>query len=446
MGDFSIIIISILFAVIGFFLGTYFSKLKTKSEKSTLEERLNQLQIASQTLKESLEKAESSREEIRREKELLNSELIRKNADFENLKQKNEEQKTEVEKLQEKFTKEFENLANKILKENSSNFKKESKEGIETILNPLKEKIKEFEKKVEDTHKENFGLHKALNTQLENIKKLNLEMTKEATNLTKALKGDNKKQGNWGELVLENVLQKSGLTKDIDYYIQQSSINDENTRQIPDVIINLPDGKKMIIDSKVSLKHYEEYSSSENEIEREVLLKKHTKSLKDHITLLSHKKYEKIYETESPDFVLMFVPIEPALYLAQYSDDNFFYTAFSNNILLVSQTTLLATLKMVDNLWKNERQQKNAVEIARHAASLYGKFQNLLVDLETVGNRINSTGTAYQSAMKKLTGNQNLIKDIDKLEKLGVSPTKKIEQKWLDKANVDNDEDRKSLP
>ncbi|MCF7568556.1 DNA recombination protein RmuC [Sabulilitoribacter arenilitoris] len=444
MNDNFILILAILISAgIGGYLGLLFTKLKSKSEQSTLKERQNQMQLTIEELKQNLVKIENEREDIRKEKDFLNAELAKKNTEYENLHQQNIKRDAELEERQEQLRKDFKLLANEIFEEKSNTFKKESKENIENILNPLKEKIQVFEKKVEDSNMKNFGLHESLKTQLGSLKDLNLQMTKEATNLTKALKGDNKTQGNWGELVLERVLEKSGLEKDREYFVQHSLINDQGKRVLPDVIINLPQGKKMIIDSKVSLVAYEQYANSEDKELKKKFLTQHINSIKSHINDLSAKKYEDLYKIESPDFVLMFIPIEPALYLAQNEDKNFFHTAFSKNILLVSPTTLLSTLRTIDTIWSNEKQQENAKDIAKHATSLYGKFKNLLDDLETVGNRINSTSTAYQNAMKKLTGNQNLIKDIDKLEKLGISPKEKISQKWKDKASIDDDN---SLP
>ena len=199
-------------------------------------------------------------------------------------------------------------------------------------------------------------------------------------------------------------------------------------------MIHLPNDRRMVIDSKVSLRAYEKYVNEEDPALQESYLKDHIKALKDHIAQLSAKKYEDLLKGKSPDFVLMFIPIEPALYLAQNKDSAFFYSAFQRNILLVSPTTLLSTLRTIDALWSNEKQQQNALEIAKHAASLYHKFKNLLEDLEGVGNRIESTQKAYDKAMKKLTGNQNLIKDIHRLEELGVSPKDQIDSKWMNRA------------
>lgn len=434
-------IIALIFSLIGFFIGKILSKLNfekektnVEKEKATLEERLALLQQSKDMVENNYIELQKEEKNNQLEKEELLTLNTRQDSEIKNLQLKLDEHKAEVEKLQKKFTNDFEVLANKILEEKSTKFTQQNKENIKNILNPLKEKIESFERKVSENQEKSTGMHSALKEQLNQIKDLNTQMSKEANNLTKALKGDNKMQGNWGEEILENVLNKSGLIKDIDYNVQKSFIDDEGVKHIPDVVINLPDGKKMIIDSKVSLTNYEKFSSSESKEEQKKFLKLHIDSLKSHIKILSEKKYENIFNSQSPDFILMFVPIEPALYFAQNTEKDFFYSAFKYNILLVSPTTLLSTLKTIDNLWKNERQQQNAREIAKHSASLYNKFVSLLNDLEIVGRRIKSSNDAYSSAMKKLTGQQNLIKDITKLEELGVSPQKKIEQKWITKS------------
>ena len=374
------------------------------------------------------------REKIREEKDLFHTQLTRKTSEYQNLEQKLQEQKAEIEKLQEKFSKDFENLANKILDQKSEKFTTLNKENIQNILSPLQEKIKTFEEKVEKNSNDFIERHAQLGKHLQMLSEQNIKISEEANNLTKALKGENKTQGNWGELILERVLEKSGLSKDREYFVQKVHENEEGKKLLPDVVLHLPGDKRMIIDSKVSLVAYEKYVNEEEVELRPKWLKEHLRSLNSHIQDLSSKKYEDLYAIDSPDFVLMFIPVEPALYLAQNADNSFFYTAFQKNILLVSPTTLLSVLRTIDTLWSNEKQQQNALEIANHAASLYHKFKILLDDLETVGNRLNSTSGAYESAMKKLTGQQNLIKDIDKLETLGVSPKQRLSQKWLDQA------------
>ena len=434
MGDFSIIIISILFAVIGFFLGTYFSKLKTKSEKSTLEERLNQLQFTSQSLKESLEKVENNREEIRREKELLTSELARKNTELENLQQLNLKRDEELEKRQEELRKDFELLANKILEEKSEKFTLQNKENIKNILNPLQEKIKVFEEKVETTQKESISMHSALKEQLLGLKDLNQQMTKEATNLTRALKGDSKMQGNWGELVLERVLEKSGLEKDREYFVQQSFTSNTGSRVLPDVVLHLPDNKKMIIDSKVSLTDYERYVNAEDD-ERAAYLKAHINSVKKHVDQLSEKNYQDLYDIESPDFVLMFIPIEPAFAVVVNDDNSIYNKAFEKNIVIVTPSTLLATLRTIDSMWTNEKQQQNAIEIARQAGALYDKFEGLVQDLTGVGKKIDAAKSDYSAAMNKLVeGKGNLIKSVERLKKMGAKAKKSLPEAIIKRA------------
>jgi DNA recombination protein RmuC len=347
-------------------------------------------------------------------------------------------QEEKLKKVEEKFSDAFENLAHKIFDDRSEKFTKLNKDNIKNILTPLQEKITDFERKVGKSNEDFIKGHAELGKQLQFLNEQNLKISVDANNLTKALKGDSKTQGNWGELILERVLEKSNLVKDREYFVQKAFEDEEGNKLLPDVVIHLPNDKRMIIDSKVSLTDYEKYINEEDKATKERYLKKHIQSLKNHINSLSIKKYEDIHQLKSPDFVLMFIPIEPALHLAQNVDSSFFYTAFQKNILMVSPTTLLSTLRTIDTLWSNEKQQQNSVEIAKHASALYHKFKILLDDLEIVGRRIKSTNAAYADAMKKLTGNQNLIKDIDKLEELGISPKQKIPQKWLDKADKEN--------
>ncbi len=426
--------------LIGAFLGNYFARLKNKTETSKLEERLENTQLQEEKLQERFQTALRERDEQRKEKEQLIIELTRRNSEFDNLELRNREQKAEVEKLQEKFTKDFENLANKILDENSSKFSKQNKESIEVILNPLQEKIKSFEKRVEDTHKESIDRHATLRQQIIGLKELNEQMSKEATNLTKALKGDSKIQGNWGELVLERVLEKSGLEKDREYFVQNSFTTEDGRRVLPDVVLHLPDNKKMIIDSKVSLVAYERFVNEEDEQLRFNFLKEHVASLKKHIEQLGAKNYHSLYEIESPDFVLLFVPIEPAFAVTINHDNNLYNWAFEKNIVIVTPSTLLATLRTVDSMWTNEKQQQNAIEIATQAGRLYDQFVNLTEDLIKVGNQLNTVKGSYDSTMVKLTGRGNLITKVERLKKLGSKATKHLNEKLLKKADDNLDD------
>ncbi|WP_299317737.1 DNA recombination protein RmuC [uncultured Maribacter sp.] len=433
------LIIGILCLAIGFFLGNYIQLLKTKSRQSTLEEReqqmLNNLSVFQNRLKES----ENHKLQLQSDKEKLGNQIVRYQADLENLQEKNIEQKQEVEKLQEKFTKEFENLANKILEEKSLKFTERNEKNIKNILTPLNEKILLFEKKVEESQKENISIHSALKEQLLNLQTQNIKITQEAENLTKALKGDSKMQGNWGELVLERVLEKSGLEKDREYTVQQSFTREDGSRVLPDVIINLPDGKKMVVDSKVSLTDYERYVNAEDEL-REKFLKDHINSLRRHVDQLSAKKYEDLYEMESPDFVLMFVPIEPAFAIAINQDSSLYNKAFEQNIIIVTPSTLLATLRTIDSMWNSEKQQRNAIEIARQAGALYDKFEGFVGDLMKVGKKIDEAKGEYRGAMNKLVdGRGNIITSIEKLKKMGAKAKKSIPESLINRAIEDDD-------
>ncbi|SIQ56005.1 DNA recombination protein RmuC [Maribacter ulvicola] len=434
-------IIGILCLAIGYFLGNYIQLLKTKSRQSTLEEReqqmLNNLSVFQDRLKES----ETQKVQLQSDKELLGNQIVRYQANVENLQLKNREQKEEVEKLQEKFTKEFENLANKILEEKSLKFTERNEKNIKNILTPLNEKILLFEKKVEESQKENISIHSALKEQLLNLQTQNIKITQEAENLTKALKGDSKMQGNWGELVLERVLEKSGLEKDREYLVQQSFTRENGSRVLPDVIINLPDGKKMVVDSKVSLTDYERYVNAEDDF-KEKFLKDHINSLRRHVDQLSAKKYEDLYEMESPDFVLMFVPIEPAFALAINQDSSLYNKAFEQNIIIVTPSTLLATLRTIDSMWNNEKQQRNAIEIARQAGALYDKFEGFVGDLMKVGKKMDDAKDEYRGAMNKLVdGRGNIITSIEKLKKMGAKAKKSIPESLINRAIEDDDFD-----
>ncbi|MDT0554416.1 DNA recombination protein RmuC [Patiriisocius hiemis] len=421
--------------LVGAFLGNYFARLKQKTETSKLEERIYYAKSQIEKLEETYDKAIQAQEGIRLEKEEINLELTKSKNIIEHLENKVKEEKLAIEKLQEKFTKDFEILANKILEDKSTKFTKQNKESLEVILNPLQEKIKTFEKRVEDTHKESIDRHAMLRQQIIGLKELNEQMSKEATNLTKALKGDSKIQGNWGELVLERVLEKSGLEKDREYFVQNSFTTDDGKRVLPDVVLHLPDNKKMIIDSKVSLVAYERYVNEEEEDQRSTYLKQHIASLRKHIEQLSEKNYQDIYKIESPDFVLLFVPIEPAFAVAINQDTNLYNWAFEKNIVIVTPSTLLATLRTIDSMWTNEKQQQNALEIATQAGRLYDSFVRLSDDLLKVGSQMDTAKNTYAGAMKKLSeGRGNLVSRVENLKKLGAKASKHIDQKLLDRS------------
>jgi len=445
--------------IIAFFPGIYFGKMlfsaKFQSEKVGLEERLNasinQLQLQKEQFeneKRSFEKLlqlnNADKENIRTEKDSLAIQLSKKEVDFENLWERHKEQKAEITELQEKFTKEFENLANKILEEKSAKFTEQNSENMKNILLPLQDKIHVFEQKVDQTHKESIDYHAALRQQIIGLSELNIQMSKETLNLTKALKGESKMQGNWGELVLERVLEKSGLEKGREYEVQQSFTNTDGARVLPDVVINLPDGKKMIVDSKVSLVAYERWVNEESDLLKIDFLKEHVLSIKRHVEQLGSKNYHDLYQIESPDFVLLFIPIEPAFAIALNEDSTLYNRAFDRNIVIVTPTTLLATLRTIDSMWSNQKQQENAFEIARQAGALYDKFEGFVTDLVKIGNKIKDTKTEYENAMNKLVdGKGNLISSVERLKKMGAKAKKSLPENIITRAS--NTDESQSL-
>jgi len=430
-------IVFVVAILIGAFIGKLLSKINFEKTNASLQERNAVLTESKLNAERTISQLQLEQRQQQAEKENIIKVNIQQDSDIKYLNDKLNEQKAELEKIQEKFTKEFENLANKILDEKSTKFTEQNKENLKTILNPLQEKIKLFEDKVDKTHRESIDYHAALRQQIIGLKDLNEQMSKEAINLTKALKGDSKTQGNWGELVLEKVLEKSGLEKDREYFIEKSfSTTDENkVRLRPDVIINLPDNKKMIVDAKVSLTAYEQYVNADDEKDKNKYLKEHISSLNRHVDQLSEKKYEDIYEIESPDFVLLFVPIEPAFAIALNNDNQLYNKAFEKNIVIVTPTTLLATLRTIDSMWQNEKQQRNALEIARQAGALYDKFEGFVTDLTKVGKKMDEAKLEYKGAMNKLVeGRGNLITSVEKIKKLGAKAKKALPQKILERA------------
>ncbi|TDP00635.1 DNA recombination protein RmuC [Flavobacterium sp. 245] len=452
MFDFLPILLAFISALfLGIYLGKLLMSAKSQTEKVSLEEKLNanvnQLQLQKEqfesernNFQKQVQLINSEKENIRTEKDSLAIQLSKKEVDFENLWERHKEQKNEITELQEKFTKEFENLANKILEEKSAKFTEQNSENMKNILLPLQDKIQGFEQKVEQTHKESIDYHAALRQQIIGLSEMNAQMSKETLNLTKALKGDTKMQGNWGELVLERVLEKSGLEKGREYEVQQSFTNNEGTRVLPDVVINLPDGKKMIVDSKVSLVAYERWINEESEIMKIDFLKEHVNSIKRHVEQLGNKNYHDLYQIESPDFVLLFIPIEPAFAIALNEDSTLYNKAFDKNIVIVTPSTLLATLRTIDSMWTNQKQQENAFEIARQAGALYDKFEGFVTDLVRIGNKIKDTKTEYESAMSKLVdGRGNLISSVEKLKKMGAKAKKALPENIIARASAEDE-------
>ena len=365
----------------------------------------------------------------------LNNHLASTEADYRNLEEKLSERKRELDGIQEKFTAEFKNLANEILEKNSAKFSDLNKNSMSELLNPLKDKILTFEKKVEEAYDKELRDKISLREEVKKLYELNNRISEEANNLTRALKGDTKKQGDWGEVILETVLERSGLTKDREYRKQVITTNAGGDTIKPDYLVLLPDNRHIIIDSKVSLVAYETFVNLEDEAARPKYLKAHLDSMKNHVKVLSEKNYFSSLEFNSPDFVLMFVPIESSFSVALQSDQELFNYAWERRIVIVSPTTLLATMRTVASMWKMDKQSQHAFQIAEESGKLYDKFKLFMDDMLKVGTQINSTRSTYEDAMKKLvTGRGNLVNQAEKIREMGAKNTRRIDEKITQRA------------
>ncbi|MFV0561633.1 DNA recombination protein RmuC [Malaciobacter mytili] len=407
-----------LLLISSFFLGAFiFSTILYLFLKTKYEGKLQALSM------EANQKLQALHEKISYQKELYEQKLLNKEEAFFIKKQSLDEKIALLEDSKEKMKVEFENLANKLFDENS----KKSTININQILTPLKEQINSFGKRVNDIHSEETKQRSYLLNEIKNLKELNQQISNDAINLTKALKGDNKIQGDWGELILAKVLEQSGLRQGVEYTTQSSFNNNDGKRLRPDVIVHLPLNKDIVIDSKVSLNAYLNYTNSQTTEDKEKAIKELILSLKTHIKGLSSKKYEEIKEVRTLDFVLMFIPIEAAFLLAISKDNSLFKLAFENNIMLVSPSTLYVSLRTIENIWKLEYQNQNAELISKKAAALYDKFALFVKDIEEIGVHINRTSKAYESALNKLsTGKGNLLNRSQEFLDLGVKPNKQI--------------------
>lgn len=412
--------ISIVFVLIGLAAGYLIAHFRSGSRLSRLEERNENLSQHLAQNEHELKQAEQQAGEAREER-------TRWETEHKHLMERLSEQKMEMEKLQEQFKTEFKNLANEILEEKSKKFTEQNKRQLDLLLDPLGKKLEEFKKRVEDTHKEDIKGRSALEQHLKNLHDLNKQMSKEANDLTKALKGETKTQGSWGEVILQRILEKSGLTEGREYETQVAHHTEDGRRPRPDVVVHLPDEKRLIIDSKVSLKHYEQFVSAENDADRASSLKQHVSSLRAHVKNLGSKNYQQLYGGHSPDFVLMFVPIESAFGIALQKDTDLYYEAFEKNIVIVSPSTLLATLATIDSVWKQEYQNKNAMEIARRGGALYDKFVGFVESMGDIGQRIRQTQDSYVEAMSRLsTGQGSLVRQVEMLRDLGAKASKQL--------------------
>jgi DNA recombination protein RmuC len=459
------IVLLLIGIVVGVVIGFLVGKQKTPDnviDTSDFDKKITALETDKLLLKKDVEHAASEKENLRKEFENKKTELLKEKETvlndlsternnlsaanarlakaeeaFKNQDEKLKTQKAELEEIQKKLTSEFENIANKILDEKSKKFTDQNKTNLDIILNPLKERIKDFEDKVDKTYKAESAERITLKTEIKQLVELNKQVSDDANNLSKALKGDNKTQGNWGEVILEKILEGSGLSKERGEYKTQVTLTNAKGETIrPDAIIYLPDNKHIIVDSKVSLVAYQNYVAANTDEQRTQFLKEHTASIKSHIKGLEDKQYASSGALNTVDFVLLFIPIESSFGIAVQADQELFSYAWGRKIVVVSPSTLLATLRTISAIWKQELQTKNAEEIARQSGALYDKFVAFIEDLQKIDNGINQTRKAYDEAFKKLKeGNGNLISRAQKIEKLGIKVNKPLPRNLIDDDN-----------
>ncbi|KAA5539398.1 DNA recombination protein RmuC [Adhaeribacter rhizoryzae] len=435
----------ILFGILGFAIGIIVTYLLSRSKTAQLQKEVNQAQVAQSVLQLQIQEKQQENTQLKEQGRVhsatvlsLQTELTKTETDLYHLKGKLTEQKAELEELRSSFLQQFSSVSNQVLLHNAEHFKKASAENLETILTPLKERIKEFETKVDNTYEKSLKENIALKEQITMLAGLNQQMSQDAINLTRALKGERKTQGNWGEYLLEVLLEKSGLRPGEHYFRETVYKNEENKYYRPDVIINLPGEKHLIIDSKVSLVAYDAYCNCEDETLQQAHLISHIQSIRTHYQDLSKKEYQHLIGLNSPDFVLMYIPIEPAFNLAMQHDRELFIQALDHNIVFVTTSTLLATLRTVEGVWKQENQKNNVLRIAKESGLLYDKFVGFVEDMKAIGRQLDNSQTSYQAALSKLTeGKGNLIKKVEQLKKLGARTSKSLDSSLVRAAEDD---------
>jgi DNA recombination protein RmuC len=425
--DYIALIIGILIgAVVGYFIAS--------SRKGSNDGLLAENNLLKSDLEEKKRDLDKAREEANQANQCIAGSIEK----FKSQEEKLTTLKDELENINKKYTTEFENIANKILEEKTQKFTDQNKSNLDTILTPLRERITEFSEKVEKAYKEENTERITLKAEIKQLVELNKQVSEEANNLAKALKGDSQAQGSWGEYILESVLEKSGLVKDREYFIQESFSTGTNSRVRPDVIVKLPENKNIIIDSKVSLVAYERFVSEHDELAKANHLKEHIQSIKNHIKGLSEKNYQDLHKVGSLDFVLLFVPIESAFALGIQNESKLFTDAFEKNIMLVSPSTLLLALRTIANIWRTEYQNKNAVEIGRLAGAMYDKLVGFTSDMEDIKKSIDKSSENYEKAINKLLqGKGNVMNTAQKIKHLGAKTSKNLPEDFL--SDEDND-------
>lgn len=446
--DYIAVLIFLSGVILGYFLKPLLTKKKKSEENYEVEIQLlkdenlslkKDVEYSNSRIEKSIEEFNKQKErenELQNEKIILSSKLSESNTMLNHLKEKLEDQKADLAELQNKFTQEFKLVANAILKQNTEEFSKAHQKELMEILSPLKEKIKSFESSVEKKYIDETKERSSLKQEIKQLMEMNKTLNQQAENLTIALKGESKTQGNWGEMVLERILESSGLIKGQEYETQFSDTNAENKRIQPDVIIRLPEDKHIIIDAKVSLTAYERMVNSKDESEKLKHLKLHIQSVRSHVNILSEKSYSSGKNINSPDFVLLFMPIEPSFSLAAQHDENLFTFAWDKKVVIVSPTTLLASLRTISSVWKQERQTKNANEIADRAGKLYDKFKAFVDDIQRIDKGLSSAQNAYNDAFNKLSsGKGNLISRAEKIKEMGAKTNKTLAKDLIEETN-----------
>ena len=398
-------------------------ELQLKSDIARLEERTEQIS----KLEAQLQEREQALQRLQQQLTDLKSDNAQLTSSIEGEQRHHKQQLEDLEQARKKMVGEFENIANRVIDEKGKRFDENNRKGMDEILKPVREQLKEFRTRVDEIHHSDVKERASLKEHLNQLQQLNQEMNREAKNLTRALKGDNKAQGNWGELILERVLEQSGLRKGVEYETQGSYRDSENKLLRPDVIVHLPEGKDIIVDSKVSLVDYSRYVDAEDEAQQSAALADLVKSVRNHISDLSSKDYTDLKGVRSLDFVLMFMPIETAFVAAFQSDEKLFSDAFEKKIIVVTPTTLLATLRTIENIWRYERQNQNAIKIADKASAVYDKLRGFVEDFEKIGTQLTTVQGSYDAAMNKLaSGRGNLIKQAGDFVELGVKVKKEL--------------------
>lgn len=432
----------------GLLLGVFMQKSKAAAllQEAAIQRQEAKKQMALQaqladSLKASLSQREAELEQSRKEVNHLTAEQARLGEASSALELRLKEQREDLERVRVQLKEQFMAIAAEVVASNAKQIQEEHRSRLVDVLNPLRERIEKFEGQVRVTHEERIREHQSMREQLNQLQNLNKSIGEEARNLVTALKGQTKTQGNWGEMILEKVLERSGLVKGREYQVQSSFTNEEGRRLQPDVIINLPENKSVIIDAKVSLLAYERFSNETDESAKALALREHLNSIRKHVKELGSKNYQQLYQVNSLDFVLMFIPVEPAFSAAVEQDTELFNDAFEKNIVIVSTSTLLATLRTISSIWRMEYQNKNAMEIARQAGDLYDKFAALMDNLIVVGKKMNDAQESYEEAMKRLhTGRGNLISKVESMKKLGIKASKQINAKLIDRTEDLHDE------